>query len=90
MEEGYTKLELMFKESDKKWGKNIFRIEGKLEEIKGLLQEILKNGLATTMTVTGTEKHHVANDYEKILSIGYTKAKKVVASSLVCMVDSKS
>ena len=42
------------------------------------------------MVVIGTEKHHVANDYEKILSIGYTKAKKVVASSLVCMVDSKS
>ena len=90
MDESYTKLELMLKESDKKWEKNISRIEGKLEEIKGLLQEILKNGLTTTMTVTSTEKHHVTNDYEKILSVGYTESEKVVASSLACMVDSKS
>lgn len=40
--------------------------------------------------VTGTEKQHVANDYAKRLSIGYTEAEKVVASSLACLADSKS
>ncbi|KAK8715926.1 hypothetical protein V6N13_043250 [Hibiscus sabdariffa] len=40
--------------------------------------------------VTGTEKQHVANDYAKRLSIGYTEAEKVVASSLACLTDSKS
>ncbi|XVF57696.1 hypothetical protein PTKIN_Ptkin07bG0002700 [Pterospermum kingtungense] len=40
--------------------------------------------------VTGTEKQHVANDYAKRLSIGYTEAEKVVSSSLACLADSKS
>ncbi|OMO99296.1 hypothetical protein COLO4_13372 [Corchorus olitorius] len=40
--------------------------------------------------VTGTEKQHVANDYAKRLSIGYSEAEKVVASSLACLVNSKS
>ncbi|WCJ40236.1 Alpha-mannosidase [Euphorbia peplus] len=38
--------------------------------------------------VTGTEKQHVANDYAKRLSIGYTEAEKVVASSLACLTES--
>ncbi|XP_065865581.1 probable alpha-mannosidase At5g13980 [Euphorbia lathyris] len=37
--------------------------------------------------VTGTEKQHVANDYAKRLSIGYTEAEKVVASSLACLTE---
>ncbi|XP_048233937.1 probable alpha-mannosidase At5g13980 isoform X2 [Ricinus communis] len=37
--------------------------------------------------VTGTEKQHVANDYAKRLSIGYTEAEKVVASSLACLAE---
>ncbi|KAL3572533.1 hypothetical protein D5086_026437 [Populus alba] len=40
--------------------------------------------------VTGTEKQHVANDYAKRLSIGYTEAEKLVASSLACLVESAS
>jgi alpha-mannosidase len=28
--------------------------------------------------VTGTEKQHVANDYAKRLSIGYTEVKKFI------------
>lgn len=32
--------------------------------------------------VSGTEKQHVANDYAKRLSIGYTEAEEVVAASL--------
>ncbi|RDY10272.1 putative alpha-mannosidase [Mucuna pruriens] len=35
--------------------------------------------------VTGTEKQHVANDYAKRLSIGYTEAEKVVAESLASL-----
>ncbi|XWS44790.1 hypothetical protein CRYUN_Cryun15aG0078600 [Craigia yunnanensis] len=40
--------------------------------------------------VTDTEKQHVDNDYAKKLSTGYIEAEKVVASSLACMVNSKS
>ncbi|KAF5479242.1 hypothetical protein F2P56_000079 [Juglans regia] len=40
--------------------------------------------------VTGTEKQHVANDYAKRLSIGYTKAEELVASSLACLAQSAS
>ncbi|KAJ4729552.1 Alpha-mannosidase [Melia azedarach] len=40
--------------------------------------------------VTGTEKQHVADDYAKRLSIGYSKAEEVVATSLACLVESKS
>ncbi|XP_058003498.1 probable alpha-mannosidase At5g13980 isoform X2 [Hevea brasiliensis] len=40
--------------------------------------------------VTGTEKQHVANDYAKRLSIGYTEAEKLVASSLACLAESTS
>ncbi|XP_050232389.1 probable alpha-mannosidase At5g13980 [Mercurialis annua] len=40
--------------------------------------------------VTGTEKQHVANDYAKRLSIGYTEAEKVFASSLACLAESTS
>ncbi|XP_031105302.1 probable alpha-mannosidase At5g13980 isoform X1 [Ipomoea triloba] len=39
--------------------------------------------------VSGTEKQHVANDYAKRLSIGYTEAEDVVASSLACVVEAK-
>ncbi|KAF3443132.1 hypothetical protein FNV43_RR17053 [Rhamnella rubrinervis] len=37
--------------------------------------------------VTGTERQHVADDYAKRLSIGYTEAEGVVAASLACMTD---
>ncbi|OIW19935.1 hypothetical protein TanjilG_30849 [Lupinus angustifolius] len=37
--------------------------------------------------VSGTSKQHVANDYAKRLSIGYTEAEKVVAESLACLTD---
>ncbi|XP_061344400.1 probable alpha-mannosidase At5g13980 [Gastrolobium bilobum] len=37
--------------------------------------------------VSGTEKQHVANDYAKRLSIGYTEAEKVVAISLACLTE---
>ncbi|BAF28356.1 probable alpha-mannosidase At5g13980 [Oryza sativa Japonica Group] len=40
--------------------------------------------------VTGTEKQHVANDYAKRLSIGYTQAEKLVSSSLSCLSQSGS
>ncbi|XP_027356605.1 probable alpha-mannosidase At5g13980 isoform X1 [Abrus precatorius] len=37
--------------------------------------------------VSGTEKQHVADDYAKRLSIGYTEAEKVVATSLACLTE---
>ncbi|KAI5404766.1 probable alpha-mannosidase At5g13980 [Lathyrus oleraceus] len=37
--------------------------------------------------VSGTEKQHVANDYAKRLSIGYTEAEKAVAASLVFLTE---
>ncbi|KAE9604237.1 putative alpha-mannosidase [Lupinus albus] len=37
--------------------------------------------------LSGTSKQHVANDYAKRLSIGYTEAEKVVAESLACLTD---
>ncbi|KAL3716238.1 hypothetical protein ACJRO7_007923 [Eucalyptus globulus] len=37
--------------------------------------------------VTGTERQHVADDYTKRLSAGYTEAKDVVAASLGCMME---
>ncbi|KAK7350740.1 hypothetical protein VNO77_09651 [Canavalia gladiata] len=37
--------------------------------------------------VSGTEKQHVADDYAKRLSIGYTEAEKVVAASLACLTE---
>ncbi|KAF2322962.1 hypothetical protein GH714_032461 [Hevea brasiliensis] len=40
--------------------------------------------------VAGTEKQHVANDYAKRLSIGYSEAEKLVASSLACLAESTS
>uniref|UniRef100_A0A7N2KY22 Alpha-mannosidase n=1 Tax=Quercus lobata TaxID=97700 RepID=A0A7N2KY22_QUELO len=40
--------------------------------------------------VTGTEKQHVANDYAKRLSIGYTEAEELVASSLSSLAQSTS
>ncbi|BBH00579.1 Glycosyl hydrolase family 38 protein [Prunus dulcis] len=40
--------------------------------------------------VTGTEKQHVANDYAKRLSIGYTEAEQLVATSLAHLVESAS
>ncbi|XP_075643637.1 putative alpha-mannosidase At5g13980 [Castanea sativa] len=40
--------------------------------------------------VTGTEQQHVANDYAKRLSIGYTEAEELVASSLSCLAQSTS
>ncbi|XP_024023141.1 probable alpha-mannosidase At5g13980 isoform X2 [Morus notabilis] len=40
--------------------------------------------------VSGTSKQHVANDYVKRLSIGYTEAAKVVAESLAFLSDSAS
>ncbi|WOL11467.1 putative alpha-mannosidase [Canna indica] len=38
--------------------------------------------------VTGTEKQHVANDYAKRLSIGYSEAEKLVGTSLACLTES--
>ncbi|CAJ1974897.1 unnamed protein product [Sphenostylis stenocarpa] len=40
--------------------------------------------------LTGTEKQHVADDYAKRLSIGYTEAEKVVAESLACLTEGAS
>lgn len=40
--------------------------------------------------VSGTERQHVAADYAMRLSIGYTEAEKVVASSLNTLTESKS
>ncbi|XP_009415848.2 probable alpha-mannosidase At5g13980 isoform X1 [Musa acuminata AAA Group] len=37
--------------------------------------------------VTGTEKQHVANDYAKRLSIGYSEAEKLVGASLTCLTE---
>ncbi|THU46057.1 hypothetical protein C4D60_Mb09t00950 [Musa balbisiana] len=37
--------------------------------------------------VTGTEKQHVANDYAKRLSIGYSEAEKLVGASLACLTE---
>ncbi|CAK8568069.1 unnamed protein product [Lathyrus sativus] len=37
--------------------------------------------------VSGTEKQHVANDYAKRLSIGYTEAEKAVAASLAFLTE---
>ncbi|KAF8694238.1 hypothetical protein HU200_038373 [Digitaria exilis] len=37
--------------------------------------------------VTGTEKQHVANDYAKRLSIGYTRAQELVSTSLSCLTE---
>ncbi|KAI5651043.1 hypothetical protein M9H77_37048 [Catharanthus roseus] len=39
--------------------------------------------------VSGTERQHVASDYAMRLSIGYTEAEKVVASSLAMLAESK-
>ncbi|XP_038696412.1 probable alpha-mannosidase At5g13980 isoform X2 [Tripterygium wilfordii] len=38
--------------------------------------------------VTGTEKQHVANDYAKRLSMGYSAAEELVAYSLACLAES--
>ncbi|XP_042519982.1 probable alpha-mannosidase At5g13980 isoform X1 [Macadamia integrifolia] len=38
--------------------------------------------------VSGTEKQHVANDYAKRLSIGYTEAEEMVGSSLAYLAES--
>lgn len=40
--------------------------------------------------VTGTEKQHVANDYAKRLSIGYTEAEELVSSSLASLAHTGS
>lgn len=40
--------------------------------------------------VSGTSKQHVADDYAKRLSIGYSKAEEVVAASLSHLVESTS
>ncbi|XP_042391119.1 alpha-mannosidase At3g26720-like [Zingiber officinale] len=40
--------------------------------------------------VTGTEKQHVANDYAKRLSIGYSQAEKLVGTSLACLTELNS
>nr|CAB3491648.1 unnamed protein product [Digitaria exilis] len=37
--------------------------------------------------VTGTEKQHVANDYAKRLSIGFTRAQELVSTSLACLTE---
>ncbi|KDP41855.1 hypothetical protein JCGZ_26873 [Jatropha curcas] len=60
---------------------------------KGPSTEPLADALAIAQhhdAVTGTEKQHVANDYAKRLSIGYTEAEKVVVSSLAFLAESKS
>ncbi|XP_020253572.1 probable alpha-mannosidase At5g13980 isoform X2 [Asparagus officinalis] len=38
--------------------------------------------------VSGTEKQHVADDYAKRLSIGYTEAENVVKVTLACLTES--
>ncbi|CAN6472468.1 unnamed protein product [Victoria cruziana] len=40
--------------------------------------------------ITGTEKQHVANDYNKRLSIGYSEAEEVVNVALACITEGKS
>ncbi|KAJ4728880.1 Alpha-mannosidase [Melia azedarach] len=57
----------------------------------GPTTESLADALAIAQhhdAVTGTEKQHVADDYAKRLSIGYTEAEKVVATSLACIAES--
>ncbi|KAJ3671808.1 hypothetical protein LUZ60_007887 [Juncus effusus] len=40
--------------------------------------------------VSGTEKQHVADDYAKRLSIGYSQAEKLVESALACLTEKSS
>lgn len=57
----------------------------------GLSTDSLADALALAQhhdAVSGTEKQHVADDYVKRLSIGYTEAEKVVAVSLACLTES--
>ncbi|XP_006485097.1 probable alpha-mannosidase At5g13980 isoform X2 [Citrus sinensis] len=56
----------------------------------GLSTDSLADALALVQhhdAVSGTEKQHVADDYAKRLSIGYTEAEKVVAASLACLTE---
>ncbi|GJN25499.1 hypothetical protein PR202_gb13333 [Eleusine coracana subsp. coracana] len=59
----------------------------------GLTTDYLGDALALAQhhdAVTGTEKQHVANDYAKRLSIGYTQAQDLVSTSLGCLTESGS
>ncbi|XP_062197147.1 probable alpha-mannosidase At5g13980 [Phragmites australis] len=59
----------------------------------GLTTDSLGDALALAQhhdAVTGTEKQHVANDYAKRLSIGYTRAQELVSISLACLTESGS
>ncbi|ONM26652.1 putative alpha-mannosidase [Zea mays] len=59
----------------------------------GLSTDSLGDALALAQhhdAVTGTEKQHVANDYAKRLSIGYTQAQELVSTSLACLTESGS
>ncbi|TVU24578.1 hypothetical protein EJB05_27023 [Eragrostis curvula] len=59
----------------------------------GLTTNSLGDALALAQhhdAVTGTEKQHVANDYAKRLSIGYTQAQELVSTSLGCLTESGS
>ncbi|XP_066379439.1 probable alpha-mannosidase At5g13980 [Miscanthus floridulus] len=59
----------------------------------GLSTDSLGDALALAQhhdAVTGTEKQHVANDYAKRLSIGYTQAQELVSTSLACLIESGS
>ncbi|MQM18748.1 hypothetical protein Taro_051744 [Colocasia esculenta] len=59
----------------------------------GLTTDALADALAIAQhhdAVTGTEQQHVANDYVKRLSIGYSEAEKLVASALGCLSESSS
>ncbi|KAM7472128.1 hypothetical protein LguiA_010311 [Lonicera macranthoides] len=65
--------------------------KGKSKE--GPTMDSLANALAITQhhdAVTGTERQHVANDYAKMLSVGYKEAEGLVALSLACLVESES
>ncbi|KAG9445828.1 hypothetical protein H6P81_011956 [Aristolochia fimbriata] len=63
-------------------------LEGR--QSSGLTTELLAEAMAIAQhhdAVSGTEKQHVANDYAKRLSIGYSKAAAVVESSLACLTE---
>ncbi|KAI9114327.1 hypothetical protein K1719_014555 [Acacia pycnantha] len=63
------------------------------KNVSGPKTDSLADALAIAQhhdAVTGTEKQHVANDYAKRLSIGYTEAEKVVAASVACITEKTS
>lgn len=56
----------------------------------GPTTDLLADALAIAQhhdAVSGTEKQHVADDYAKRLSIGYSEAEKLVKFSLACLTE---